>query len=87
MGILVQSGVVVLPAHVFAWSVTVILPINSAINPYLYTIAYIISNRRKQSQESSLRNCKLEHSKDGELKTSPTQEMSSHEPTAETSIK
>ena len=46
MGILVQAGVLTLPAHVFAWCVTFVLPINSAINPYLYTISAIISNRR-----------------------------------------
>ena len=50
LGILVQTGVVILPSKVFAWCVTVILPINSAVNPYLYTIAGIISNRRKQAQ-------------------------------------
>ena len=50
LGILVQTGVVILPSKVFAWCVTVILPINSAVNPYLYTIAAIISNRRKQAQ-------------------------------------
>ena len=48
LGILVQARVLVLPASVFAWSVTVILPINSAINPYLYTIAVIISKNRKR---------------------------------------
>ena len=49
MGILVQTNVVVLPSSVFAWSVAVILPVNSAINPYLYTIANIIINRREQN--------------------------------------
>ncbi len=52
LGILVQMRVIILPPSVFAWSVTVILPINSAINPYLYTIAAIISNRRKKVQIS-----------------------------------
>ena len=50
LGILVQTNVVVLPSSVFAWCVTVILPINSAINPYLYTIGGIISNRRKRAK-------------------------------------
>ena len=45
LGILVQTRAIVLPASVFAWSVTFILPINSAINPYLYTIAEIISRK------------------------------------------
>ncbi len=52
LGILVQASVVILPPSVYAWSVTVILPINSAINPYLYTIAGIISDRRKQAKVS-----------------------------------
>ena len=55
MGILVQAGVLILPPSVFAWCVTFVLPINSAINPYLYTIAAIIS-RRKQAQISPTEN-------------------------------
>ena len=43
LGILVQTRVIELPPSVYAWSVTFVLPINSAINPYLYTIAEIIS--------------------------------------------
>ena len=49
LGILVQAGVLTLSASVFAWCVTFVLPINSAINPYLYTISALISNRRKNS--------------------------------------
>ena len=48
LGILVQLRLIELPASVYAWSVTVVLPINSAINPYLYTIAEIIVNKRKK---------------------------------------
>ena len=51
LGILVQAKVLTLPPSVFAWCVTFILPINSAINPFLYTIAYAISNYQKQVQE------------------------------------
>ncbi len=51
LGVLVQLELVILPASVFAWCVTVVLPINSAINPYLYTIAAIVSNRRKEAQK------------------------------------
>ena len=50
IGIFVQAGVLVLPPDVFAWCVTFVLPINSAINPHLYTIAAIISSRRKQAR-------------------------------------
>ena len=50
IGILVQAGVLTLPADVFAWCVTFVLPINSAINPYLYTIAAIINSRLKRAR-------------------------------------
>ena len=49
LGILVQAGVLTLSASVFAWCVTFVLPINSAINPYLYTISAVISSRREQA--------------------------------------
>ena len=45
MGALVQVGVIKLPNSVFAWVVTFVLPINSAINPFLYTIATVITDR------------------------------------------
>ena len=54
IGILVQAGVLTLPADVFAWCVTFVLPINSAINPYLYTIVSVISERRKQAPAKNL---------------------------------
>ena len=56
LGILVQVDVLTLPADVFAWCVTFVLPINSAINPYLYTIANVISKRREKSQSNDLQN-------------------------------
>ena len=49
LGILVQTKVLKLPPSVFAWCVTFVLPINSAINPYLYTIAQLISNYRSKN--------------------------------------
>ena len=48
LGILVQARVITLPASVYAWYVTFVIPINSAINPYLYTISNIISDWRKE---------------------------------------
>ena len=54
IGVLVQVGVLTLPPDVFAWCVTFVLPINSAINPYLYTIAGVISERRKQTRAKDL---------------------------------
>ena len=53
MGILVQARIVTLPPSVYAWSVTFVLPINSAINPYLYTIAAIVSSRQKLDEASA----------------------------------
>ena len=50
LSVLVQAGVLTLPPSVFAWCVTVVLPINSAINPYLYTISHIIGNYRGKAR-------------------------------------
>ena len=52
LGMLVQAKVLTLPPSVFAWCVTFVLPINSAINPYLYTIAQLISNYRKATKSA-----------------------------------
>ncbi len=49
LGILIQTDVLTLSESVFAWIVVVVLPINSAVNPYLYTIVDLIC-RRKQAQ-------------------------------------
>ncbi len=51
LGFLVQIRMITLPASVFAWCVTVVMPINSAINPYLYTIHDIISKYRREKRE------------------------------------
>ena len=48
LGILVQTRVLTLPPAVYAWAVTFVLPINSGINPYLYTISDVISSYRKE---------------------------------------
>ena len=53
-GILVQVGLVTVSASIFAWTVTFILPINSALNPFLYTLATVLSNKQwKKHMESS----------------------------------
>ena len=54
-GVLVQFGVVKLPPKVFVWTVIFILPINSALNPYLYTLATVVGaylERKKQKQNN-----------------------------------
>ena len=56
LGILVQTRVVTLPPSVYAWCVTFVLPINSAINPYLYTISDVVSNYRKKRAEKYKQN-------------------------------
>ena len=47
MGILSQTGMVLIPLQMYTWSVVFILPINSSVNPYLYTIASRITDYRK----------------------------------------
>ena len=67
LGILVQAGVLTLPASVFAWCVTFILPINSAINPYLYTIGGVVSRRLKR-RHLSAEYCKTRDTLDTEMR-------------------
>ena len=52
LGIMVQTRVLTLPTAVYAWAVTVVLPINSGINPYLYTISDVVSNYRKEKAKT-----------------------------------
>ncbi|XP_022083504.1 relaxin receptor 2-like isoform X2 [Acanthaster planci] len=53
MGILTQSGLLSVPEELYAWTVVFILPINSSLNPYLYTISKLCSNRRKSSKKKA----------------------------------
>ena len=45
--ILAQSNVIKVNPSTYAWTVALILPINSAINPFLYTILMLIEGRTK----------------------------------------
>ena len=45
LSILVQSGAVTVDPVVYAWIATFVLPINSAINPFLYTLSTVLYNR------------------------------------------
>ncbi len=47
MGILSQTGTVIIPLDAYVWCVVFVLPINSSLNPYLYTLANL-SNRKNQ---------------------------------------
>jgi hypothetical protein len=60
LGILVQSGAVNLHPSMFAWSVAVVLPINSTINPYLYTISVLIIDWLKQREKEIEKKAKNE---------------------------
>ncbi|XP_041456572.1 G-protein coupled receptor GRL101-like isoform X2 [Lytechinus variegatus] len=53
MGILTQTGLVVLPSSLYAWVVIFILPINSSINPLIYTFMNINEKKRKLKQSTS----------------------------------
>eukprot|EP00057_Strongylocentrotus_purpuratus_P018232 XP_011672706.1 PREDICTED: G-protein coupled receptor GRL101 [Strongylocentrotus purpuratus] len=52
MGILSQTGRVELPVSLYAWSAVFILPINSTLNPYLYTFTEFIGQKKKRANES-----------------------------------
>ena len=53
MGILSQSGAVDISPDIYALTVVFILPINSSLNPYLYTLFTSISERRSSKSNSS----------------------------------
>ena len=53
IGVLVQIGLVELPNSVFAWVVTLVLPINSAINPFLYTLVTVICEKCSKEPSKS----------------------------------
>ncbi|KAK3096891.1 hypothetical protein FSP39_004488 [Pinctada imbricata] len=46
MGLMVVAGVQI-PVEIYAWIVVLVLPVNSAINPYLYTLSSMRKNHRK----------------------------------------
>ena len=65
LGILVQSEAVTVKPVAYAWIVVFVLPINSSVNPFLYTIVTVISERKskrrghlevkhKETEETSL---------------------------------
>ena len=46
LSILVQAGAVEVDARAYAWIATFVLPINSALNPFLYTLGDVISQKK-----------------------------------------
>ena len=59
-GSLVQSDTVSIPPSAFAWMVIFALPINSAINPFLYTLATILSGYCKRFSRQSSQDAPLQ---------------------------
>ena len=51
LSILVQAGVVEIAPTAYAWIATFVLPINSSINPLLYTLGSMLSNKIKFLRE------------------------------------
>ena len=53
IGILVQSATITISPVVYVYIVVFILPINSAVNPYIYTISVIISDYKARSKSKN----------------------------------
>ena len=51
MGVLVQAGAIVLSPVTIAWTVTFILPVNSSVNPYLYSIIAVLAKQIKETKD------------------------------------
>ena len=50
MGILSQTGTVKFSLDMYAWVAVFIIPLNSSVNPYLYTIVTAVAPKRKNYQ-------------------------------------
>ena len=59
LGILVQSATITISPVVYVYIVVFVLPINSAVNPYIYTIAILISDYRTRARAKTDRNKKV----------------------------
>nr|XP_054761372.1 G-protein coupled receptor GRL101-like [Lytechinus pictus] len=55
MGLLASSGAVEIPPDVYAWTAVFILPLNSSLNPYLYTISTVWQQRKAKQRQKELR--------------------------------
>ncbi|XP_072178833.1 uncharacterized protein [Diadema setosum] len=53
MGILTQTNSLEIPTSLYAWSVIFILPINSSLNPMLYTFMYYFDKAKKSSRSNN----------------------------------
>ncbi|XP_033112622.1 uncharacterized protein LOC117113409, partial [Anneissia japonica] len=53
MSILSLSGTVMIPGVMYAWTAVFVLPLNSSLNPYIYTLSTIKFKKRKTSTSCS----------------------------------
>ena len=52
LGILIQSGTVeAVPIDTYAWIVALVLPLNAALNPYIYTLSTELSKYKRKRKE------------------------------------
>lgn len=51
MGLLANAGVAI-PGDVNVWTVVFVLPLNSALNPFLYTLNTILPRRQKLREQA-----------------------------------
>ena len=69
----------VITGEVYAWVVVFLLPVNSAINPLLYTISAIKTSRKStQKTKVSLQNSLSVKGKAGEVNKFSGKKMSTH---------
>ena len=54
MGILSQSGALKISLEMYVWIAVFILPINSSVNPYLYTIYTAVASKRQHDKSNDL---------------------------------
>lgn len=64
MALLSATGAVEIPADVYAWAAVFILPLNSSLNPYLYTLSAVwqrhkAKNRSKRLESESMKDTRL----------------------------
>ena len=70
LGILVQSSALTISPVVYVYIVVFVLPINSAVNPFLYSVAFIIADyRRKKKQRQAEDQMQRKRQGDGQKMT------------------
>ncbi|XP_071479554.1 uncharacterized protein [Diadema antillarum] len=54
MGLMSAAGKLVISAQVYAWTAVFILPVNSSLNPYLYTLSSLHGTRKSNTSMSTI---------------------------------